>query len=201
MNRPSLAVRVTLRYMVIFAVAEFALAATMWFTVRGNVYDLVDNRFESQVDGLKRFLESRASGAALDKLKQDVEQRYKNQPEGDYLELSDQTGQLIYRSEYLQLHPDALIPADQVKRPQLKTRQIDSRPFRFLFQKFTVNGAAYTVELGQPAEDEVEMLHRLRGDLLRFGILFWLLATGAGYWITRRITAPESPPPGNSPAV
>ena len=40
----------------------------------------------------------------------------------------------------------------------MQSRKIDGRTFRFIFEKLKVNGHAYTVEMGVPADDAVETL-------------------------------------------
>jgi heavy metal sensor kinase len=190
MRRLSIGVRLTLWYLAIFALAQIVFGAGMWFILRHNLYDLVDDSLEAQVDDLKRFLQSQPKERPIAKLQEEVNETYAIEHSGDYLELYAENGQLIYRSAFVQAHQSALLPLDQVKRPVMKSRRIDGRPFRFALQKLEVNGHVFTVEMGVPADDVVETLHLFRYYLLMFAPVLLLVAAGGGYWLSRRALAP-----------
>ena len=59
-------------YLAIFALGELAFGAGMWFILRQNLYDLVDDGIESQVDDLKSFLEAQKKDATFSKLQEEV---------------------------------------------------------------------------------------------------------------------------------
>src|SRR6266567_143232 len=190
MRRLSIGVRLTLWYLAIFALAQIVFGAGMWFILRQNLYDLVDDGLEEQVDDLKNLLEAQKKDASLAKLQEEVHETYAMEHSGDYLELHADDGQLIYRSSFLEAHPLALVSPDLVKRPFTKSRKIAGHPFRFLLQKLNVNGHVFTVEMGIPADDAVATLHWFRFYLLLFAPLLLLVAAGGGYWLSRRALAP-----------
>lgn len=190
MKRLSIGVRLMLWYVAIFALGELAFGAGMWFILRQNLYDLVDDGIESQVDDLKSFLESQKKDATVAKLREEVDESYSIEHTGDYLAIYNESGESIYQSAILQAHPSVLIPPDQVKRPLTKSRRIDGKPFRFRFQRLTVNGHVFTAEMGAPADDAVDTLHLFRSYLLMFAPLLLAVAAGVGYWMSRRALAP-----------
>jgi two-component system, OmpR family, heavy metal sensor histidine kinase CusS len=186
MKRLSIGVRLTLWYLAIFALAQILFGAGMWLILRNNLFDLVDDGLEAQVDDLKNFLQSQPKDRTIAKVQEEVNETYTIEHPGDYLAVYADNNQLIYRSAFMQAHPSVLVPPDQVKRPIVRSRRIDHRPFRFLFQKLEVNGHIYTVEMGLPADDAVETLHDFRSYLLMFAPLLLLVAAGGGYWLSRR---------------
>jgi len=190
MRRLSIGVRLTLWYLAIFALAQILFGAGMWFILRNNLYDLVDDGLETQVDDLKNFLEAQKKDASIAKLQEEVNETYAIEHPGDFLEVYAENNQLIYRSAFLEAHQAPLVPPDQVRRPIMRSRKIDGRPFRFAFQKLPINGHVYTVEMGVPAEDAVETLHLFRSYLLMFAPLLLLVAAGGGYWLSRRALSP-----------
>ena len=190
MKRLSIGVRLTLWYLAIFALAQVLFGAGMWLILRNNLFDLVDDGLEAQVDDLKNFLQSQPKDRPIAKVQEEVNETYTIEHPGDYLAVYADDNQLIYRSAFLQAHQSALVPPDQVKRPIVRSRRIDHRPFRFLFQKLEVNGHVYTVEMGAPADDAVETLHDFRSYLLMFAPLLLLVAAGGGYWLSRRALSP-----------
>jgi len=191
MRKLSIGVRLTLWYLVFFAVAQLFFAGGMWLILRDNIYDLVDDGLEQQIDDLKNFLQSQPMDRSIAKLREEVNEAYAIEHPGDYLEVHAEKGELIYRSPFLQAHQSAeLSPERAMTRPILKNRKINGRHFRFILQKLNVNGHVYTVEMGTLAEDAVETLHLFRSYLLMFAPLLLLVAATGGYWLSRRALSP-----------
>lgn len=190
MKRLSIGVRLTLWYVAIFALGEFVFGTGMWFILRQNLYDIVDDGLESQVEDLKSFFESQKKNASVAKLQEETGESYGIEHSGDFLEVYLETGDLIYRSTFLETHRAPLLPPDQVKRPTFRTREIEGRYFRFVFQKLSANAHTYTIEMGLPADDAVETLQLFRNYLLMFAPLLLLIAAGVGYWMSRRALSP-----------
>jgi heavy metal sensor kinase len=190
MRKLSIGVRLTLWYLVFFALAQILFGAGMWFILRHNLYYLVDDALEGQIDDLKSFLEAQKKDASIAKLQEEVNESYAIEHSGDYLELYAENNQLIYRSAFVEAHQSMLLPPDQVLQPAMRNRRIDHRPFRFVFQKLEINGHVYTVEMGIPADDAVETLHLFRAYLLMFAPVLLMVAAGGGYWLSRRALSP-----------
>jgi len=190
MKKLSIGMRLTLWYLAIFALGELAFGAGMWFILRHSLYDMVDDGLEEQVDDLRNLLQAQGSDPSIAKLREEVGEAYGLEHLGNYLAVYSQNGELIYRSTFLQTHPAALLPPDQVNRRLSKSRRMDGRPFRFIFDKLSVNAHVYTVEMGTPADDATETLSFFRSYLLMFAPLLFLVAAGVGYWLSRRALAP-----------
>ena len=140
MRRVSIGVRLTLWYVAIFALGEIIFGAGMWFILRHNLYDIVDDSLENQTDDLKRFLEAQKQDASVAKLQEEVSESYGIEHSGDFLEIYLETGELIYRSAFLQAHPSILMPPDEIIRPLFRSRRVKGQHFRFVFQKLGANG-------------------------------------------------------------
>lgn len=190
MRRLSIGVRLTLWYLAIFALAQVIFGAGMWFILRHNLYDIVDDGLESQVDDLKSFLGAQKKDATLAKISEEVEETYAIEHSGNYLQIYAENGELIYQSSFLQSHQLALAPPENIDRPIFRRRWFEHRPFRFMLLKLNVNGHTYTVEMGAPADDAVETLSLFRSYLLMFAPLLLLVAAGGGYWLSRRALSP-----------
>lgn len=190
MRRLSIGVRLTLWYLAIFALAQVIFGAGMWLILRHNLYDIVDDGLESQVDDLKSFLGAQKKDATLAKISEEVEEAYAIEHSGDYLQIYAENGELIYQSSFLQSHQLALAPPENIDRPIFRRRWFEHRPFRFMLLKLNVNGHTYTVEMGSPADDAVETLSLFRSYLLMFAPLLLLVAAGGGYWLSRRALSP-----------
>lgn len=190
MKRLSIGVRLTVWYLAVFALGEFVFGLGVWIILRHNLYDMVDDDLETQVEDLKTFLGKQKNNATVAELQQAVNRTYSIEHSGDYLALFAESGEPVYRSAFFEAHSSVLMPPDQVKRATSRGRRIEGRPFRFLFQKLDVNDHIYTVEMGIPADDAVETLHLFRSYLLMFAPLLLLVAAGVGYWMSRRALSP-----------
>jgi len=191
MRRLSIGVRLTLWYLAIFALAQAVFGVGMWLILRHNLYDMVDDDLQSQVEDLKSFFEAQKKNASIAKLHEEVGESYGIEHSGDYLEVYAETGELIYCSEFLQAHQSVLLPPDQITRSITKSRKIEGRSFRFIFTRLTqINGHIYTVEMGAPADDVAETLSQFRSYLLMFAPLLLLAAAGGGYWLSHRALTP-----------
>jgi heavy metal sensor kinase len=190
MRKLSIGVRLTLWYVAIFAVGELLFGASMFLILRHNLYDLVDDGLESQIEDLKNFFVAQQKDVTPARLREEMAAIYDHEHAGDFLAVHDQSGELIYRSRFLQTHELVLSQPDQVNRPLLRTRRIDGEHFRFAFEKLNVDGRVYTLEMGAPAEDAVETLELFRSYLLIFALLLLLVSAGVGYWMSRKALAP-----------
>jgi len=190
MKKLSIGVRLTLWYVVIFAVGELVFGAGMWIVLRNNLYRLVDDNLESQVEDLKSFLKAQKKDASVAELRQAVGERYNLQHSGDYLEIYLETGDLIYRSTFLQENPSLQVPPERIQHPLYRSRQAGGHPFRFAYQHIYGNGHIYAVEMGIPADHAAETLHLFRVYLLMFAPFLLLVLAGVGYWMSRGVLAP-----------
>ena len=76
MKRLSIGVRLTLWYLAIFALAQILFGAGMWLILRNNLFDLVDDGLEAQVDDLKNFLQSQPKDRPIAKVQEEVTAAY-----------------------------------------------------------------------------------------------------------------------------
>jgi len=190
MKKLSIGVRLALWYVAIFALGELIFGASMWVILRENLYDLVDDSLENQVEDLRNFLATQKPEMPLAKLQEEVKETYGIEHSGDFLALYNENGDLLYQSSFLQAHPAILVPPAETKDPVFRRWHVADKHFRFVFQKLNVNGRNYTVEMGAPADDAVDTLREFRSYLLMFAPLLLLIAAGGGYWMSRRALAP-----------
>lgn len=190
MKRLSIGLRLTLWYLVIFALGEAVFGVGMWLILRDSVFDMVDDDLENQVDDLSRLLASQPANASLSSLQALMKEAYGSEHWGDYLAVYAQAGQPIYVSGALQSHPAVVPRPENVNKTVFTTRHIGDQHFRFVFEKIPGNGTAYIVETGLSADDAFDTLRLFRSYLFMFAPLLLLIAAGVGYWMSRRALAP-----------
>jgi heavy metal sensor kinase len=190
MRRLSIGIRLSLWYLVIFAIAQMAFGAGMWFILRANLNGLVDHGLEVQVDDLRSFLQTLGKDPTLTRLREEVNETYAIEHQGNYLAVWAENGELIYRSAFLEAHPPTLTPPEELNRVTHRNLNIEGHPFRFIFHKVEVNGHVYTAEMGIPNDDVAQTLSLFRSYLLMFAPMLLLVAAGGGYWLSRRALSP-----------
>lgn len=190
MRRLSIGVRLTLWYVAIFALGELVFGASMWLILRHNLYDLVDDGLESQIEDLKNFLGAQPKDALPAMLQEKMDSMYGREHAGDFLAVYDQSGQELFRSKFLQGEEPLRLRLDASNRPLFRTRNIQGEYLRFAFAKLSIEGRIYTVEMGAPADDAVDTLQLFRSYVLIFALVLLLVSTGVGYWLSRKALAP-----------
>jgi heavy metal sensor kinase len=185
----SIGLRLTLWYLAIFFVAELIFGAGMWTILRQNLFDIADAALEDQAADLQRFLEARKN-ATIPQLQAEISEDYKIERSEDYLQITDASSTVIYRSHFLEEHPLAAIPSEILDRPLFESRKLGRERFRFLSTQLEVGGRVYIVRIGHPMHEESETLDDFRQYLLWFVPLLLLGASAGGYWLSRRALAP-----------
>jgi two-component system, OmpR family, heavy metal sensor histidine kinase CusS len=186
----SIGLRLTLSYLIIFAVAQLIFGVGMWFILRHNLYDIADDTLEGQIDDVKRFLEAQRRDASVAKLREEVTETYVLEHSGDYLQIQDEQGDWIYRSSFLEQHNLPALTASQWQKASYENRRVGGRSFRFLSDRVEVYGRRFIVQTAVPEGDILRTLRLFKQYLLIFAGLILLAASAVGYWLSRRALAP-----------
>lgn len=190
-RRLSIGFRLTLWYLVIFAVAQLIFAAGMWVILRHNLYDIADDALENQIDDVRSLIEAqKKKNASISKLQEEITEAYVLEHSGDYLQIRDDQGDWIYRAPFLEKNNLPFIDTAQLQKPLYEDRRLSHRPFRFLSEVIEVNGRRFIIQTGLPEGDTLGTLFLFRRYLLIFAPFLLLAAAGVGYWLSRRALAP-----------
>ena len=186
----SIAVRLTLWYLVLFAAAQLIFGTGMWFLARRSLYRITDDALQGQIDDLTNFLEAQKKNATVAKLQEEVAEAYLLEHSGDYLQIYDESdGTWIFRSDFLKQHPLTPAAPHRLMHYRYRNEQL-GRPLRFVTQRIEANGRVFTVQTGLPLDQVNQMLTLFRGYLLMFAPPLLLAAAGVGFWLSRKALSP-----------
>jgi heavy metal sensor kinase len=190
MKKFSIGSRLTFWYVLMFAGAQFVFGIGMWLILHHKLYDIADDQLEAQIDDVRRFLRAHAANASTAKLREDFSEIYLLEHSGDYLQVQDEQGNWIYRSSTLDSRNWAAPDSESLRRPLYEDYEIEGQPYRFLSEVLIVDGYRFTVETGVEDDDVVHTLRTFRDDVLAFALLMLGVASGVGYWLSRKALAP-----------
>jgi heavy metal sensor kinase len=189
MKRLSIGVRLTVWYLLVFALAQCFFGFGMWFILRHSLYEIADSELTNQADDLRHFLEAQKKDASIAKLQEEITEIYVLEHSGDYLQIYVPPEEWIYRSSFMQTM--SFLPAhDPLIQPVVLDRQLGGKPFRFLSQHIDVHGRRFIAQMGVPTDDVVQTLALFRRYLLMFAPVIFLTASGVGHLISRRALSP-----------
>jgi heavy metal sensor kinase len=182
--------RLTLWYLLLFALAQAIFGLGMWAILRHNLYDIADDALESQIDDVQRLLKAQKPDATPAEIQEELARTYSVEHSGDYLQIQDAQGLWVYRSPFFKRWDVAAQEVARLREPVYEDRKLGGKSFRFLKQMIAVDGRGYVVQMGVREGDVLETLTLFRRYLLLFAPLLLLAASGGGYWLSRRALSP-----------
>ena len=190
MKRLSIGLRLTLSYLIIFAVAQAIFGFGMWVSLKRHLYDIADDALEDQIDDMQHFLLAQYKDASVAKLQEEITETYVLEHEGDYLQVRDEQGDWIYRAAFLEKNNVNAPSISDLQNRLFEDRRISGRRFRFVNDVITVNGRRFVVQTGLPEGDIIGTLHSFRRNLFGWALIMLLFASVVGYWLSRKALAP-----------
>jgi heavy metal sensor kinase len=190
MKRLSIGLRLTLSYLLIFAVAQAIFGLGIWVSLKRHLYDIADDALENQIDDMEHFLVAQPKDASVAKLQEEITETYVLEHEGDYLQLRDEQGNWIYRAAFFEKNDVPVPYISDLQNRAFDDRRIGGRRFRFVSDVIGVNGRRFVVQTAIPEGDIIGTLHSFRRNLLGWGLVMLLFASAVGFWLSRKALAP-----------
>jgi len=189
-KRLSIGLRLTLSYVLLFAVTQLIFGLGMWMVLKIHLYDIADDTLENQIDDAQHFLKAQPQDATMAKLKEEITETYVLEHSGDYLQIQEEQGAWIYRSLFFEQNSVPTAVSHELQKPRYEDRRIAGRHFRFLTEIVDIGGRRFLVQTAIPEGDILGTLRSFRRNLLLSAFIILLLAAGVGFWLSRRALAP-----------
>jgi heavy metal sensor kinase len=191
MKPGSIRLRLTAWYFVVLALGLSLFGVGAWFAMRESLYHAVDQSLSDRVRGVQRFMNAQISALSLIEIRDEFREHSVLGPGGDLFQVCDGEGQWLYRSTPLEDRQIGIRKPDQIGDAAIyEDSAIETTPVRFLSQRVVVNGKPYTVQVAAPVGEILLALRRFQWTLLLSIPLLLAIASGAGYWISRRALEP-----------
>ncbi|HEV2731195.1 MAG TPA: histidine kinase dimerization/phospho-acceptor domain-containing protein, partial [Terriglobales bacterium] len=193
MSKLSIGLRLTLWYVAIFALGQFAFGMGMWLVLRHHLISIVDDSLRDQTGDLRSFLETQKKSADLAKFREEVTETYSQEHAGEYLVVFTSAGDAVYVSDILKTNAaleKSTLPGAGSGKVNFEDRVFQGKSIRFLRSSIETHGFTFIVQMGTPMKAEWETLHTFRNYLLWLAPLVLLTSAAGGYWLSRRALAP-----------
>lgn len=181
-----LRVRLTAWYFAVLAASFSVFGVIAFLAMRSSIYDTVDEGLRNQAEGVRELIRQ-TWPSGRESLVDELRELEQIRVGGDLLQVSDQAGNWIYRSESTSRYGLA-VPKEA--RTSIATQELKGSPWRVLMVPVRVADRTYMVQIAAPLDDFYEALDRFRWVLFLSSPFLLLLASAGGYWLSRRALAP-----------
>jgi heavy metal sensor kinase len=187
--------RLSLWYFAVFSCAGIVLCFVTWFLLQRSLKTVALYEMGERVDDVRNILNAQPPDAKLDILRRQFSD-YTTRDDGKWLQILDQDGNWLFRSNRIQAVQSTLPLLQQTPNQNnvmefnyVTPRHIGKSGLA-LTQTLSVHGRLYAVRTGFSQSTSLALLHMFARDLLLLapGLLF--LAAILGYWMSRKALSP-----------
>ena len=186
--------RLSLWYFALFSCASIVLCLLTWFLLQRSLKRVALYEMGERIDDVRNILNAQAPNASPDTLRRQFSD-YTTRDDGKWLQVLDQDGNWIYRSDRTKrmnryCDPSAIAKPHKLRPgiPLSDATSLDSGIA--LTRAVSVHGRLYAVQTGLSQTTSLELLQMFARDLILLapGLLF--LAAILGYWMSRKALSP-----------
>ena len=189
----SIGLRLSLWYVLIFALAQCVFGTGMYVVLRHHLRTIVDDSLRDEMQDLRNVLLAQKPDLTVLRLSEEITEAYAHDHAGEFLQIFTADGEPIYVSPFLAKHPLATDSQDtrqDLTKNHMKNTVMEGKRFRFLSSKIEAQGRAFLVQLGTPTGEIYETLDAFRRYLLLLAPLALLVAAFGGNWLSHRALTP-----------
>jgi two-component system heavy metal sensor histidine kinase CusS len=182
-------VRLTALYFIVMAVGMSALG---WIAIASMKYSIrrtVDEELEDRIKGVSELIGRSLRSVPPASLAIELRDHSELGAEEAILQVADEDGHFVFQSHWARNHqlPTFKLPPSNKRFSNFRDH---GEPFRVLSAAITVEGRHFGVQVAEPMDDFYEALARFRNLLLALIPLLLIIASSAGYWMSRKALAP-----------
>jgi heavy metal sensor kinase len=186
MKRVSIRLRLTAWYIAILLASLTLFGIVAFVAMRKGIEKSVDENLEGQANGVEEVM-GRVLQEEPAQLQDELREHQELREQADFLQVCDQNGRWIYRSR-LMTHYDIPVPV----KASYSAYDVEAEdlPLRVLVREINAGGDRYRIQVAAPMDDFYDAIDRFKWVVLLLSPLVLILASGGGYWLSRRALAP-----------
>ena len=184
-------IRLSLWYFAMFASAAFFLSMTSWWMLHRGVDATEYHGLQERVDDVRMLLDHAGPNRGLGDLHQEFAAIYMLKDDGKWLQVRDQDGHWIYRSQRMTEENPPLPPPDRLPKGGVIAEFHQGKHFvRTFASPVTAQGRRYSVQTGVALDKSIALLTAFRTGLLLLTPAVILLAGLGGHFMSRKMLQP-----------
>jgi signal transduction histidine kinase len=184
-------IQLTLWYFVIFAAAACLLSVTSWWMLRRSVDATEYHDLQERAEDVQLLLMHQDPNRGIEDLRQEFTSIYSIKDDGKWLQVMDQDGSWIYRSNRMIAENPELPRPDRLPgRGIIAEFHQGTRHVRVLAYPVQVGARKYSVQTGIALNKSTVLLKTFGTDLLVLTPAVILLAAVGGHWMSRKALLP-----------
>jgi heavy metal sensor kinase len=165
------------------------LSVSSWFLLRRSLETLTQHELAERLEDIEGVLAALPPDTPLDQLRAAIFDDYHQKDEGKWLQLIDQDGHWIYRSDRARIS-DPMAPIPDGLGAVSTIMPMPGHHLQELFRKSSVNGRDYFMLMAISTDHSYLILSEFRRDLLITVPIVILMATFAGHSLSRKALNP-----------
>ena len=182
----SIRLKLTAWYVAILLASLGIFGITAFFAMKKGIESTVDENLQEQAGGIEELMRDVLQEHPA-RLEDDLREHAELRAEGDFSQVCDQSGRWIYRSRLMASYS---IPMADAASHAVYNFEARGLPLRVLVRELSVGGNTYRIQVAAPMDDFYDALNRFKWVVLILSPLLLVLASGGGYWMSRRALAP-----------
>jgi signal transduction histidine kinase len=184
-------IRLTLWYFIMFASAAALLSLTSFWMLKRSVDAAQYHELQERTDDIQEILSHEDPQSSVAQLGKDLAAIYTLKDDGKYLQVRDEQGNWIFRSQrMIAQNPYLSAPKLLPKTGTIAEFQQGAHTVQTLAYPIVVRGRQYTVQTGIALNKSMVLLDSFRTKLLMLTPIVILLAAVGGHFMSRKALRP-----------
>jgi len=182
----SIRLKLTAWYIAILLACLSIFSVAAFFAMKKGIETSVDENLEGQVAGIEELM-GRVLNEEPTRLRDELREHAELREQADFSQVCDEGSHWVYRSRLMASH-DVPVPASASYSAY--NLVAGGLPLRVMVREMNAGGDRYRIQVAAPMDDFYDAMDRFKWVVLLLSPLVLILATGGGYWLSRRALAP-----------
>ena len=182
----SIRLKLTAWFVVVLLANLCVFGIVAFLAMKKGIDRTVDESLEEQARSIEELM-GRVIQEEPSRLADELREHAELRTEEDFSQVCDQNGNWIYRSRLMSKYDVPMSGARDRSAYDFRARRL---PLRIWIEEMGAGDNKYRIQVAAPMDDFYEALDSFKWVVLLLSPLLVVLASGGGYWLSRRALAP-----------